>query len=249
MNTRVFVGIPARMGSSRFPGKPLKEILGKSMIQRIFENVEGASRSTFTFVATCDEEIESHLAEFKIPTLLTSKDINRPGQRVAEACKNLDLSPNDIVIVVQGDEPLVTAAMVDAVIELIINSQEDKFIFNLCAPATHDQLHDPNEVKVVLDKLDHAMYFSRSPIPSSFHIESPSSTWRQVCIFGFRWEFMQYFYDELDATPLEKHESIELLRALESGIKVRMLPIYEETKSVDTYEDLIEVEKILRDRP
>jgi 3-deoxy-manno-octulosonate cytidylyltransferase (CMP-KDO synthetase) len=246
MKKNVVVGIPVRMGSSRFPGKPLIQIAGKSMVSRVYENVSDLGSNIFTFVATCDEEVNLHLADLKIPFIKTDININRPGQRIAAACRRLELSEDDLVIVVQGDEPLVTSEMVQQVINELRVIKDDNTVVNLCAPANWHQLNDPNEVKVVLDKNFFALYFSRSPIPSNYHVENPTNSWRQVCVFGFHWKLMKIFYEALEPTPLEMHESIELNRALESGIKVKMVPINQLTKSVDTPNDIIEVELILK---
>jgi 3-deoxy-manno-octulosonate cytidylyltransferase (CMP-KDO synthetase) len=247
MSNKVVIGIPVRMQSSRFPGKPLIMINGMSMVQRVYENVRKIGLENDVFVATGDQEIIQHLNKLNIPNIVTKGAIDRPGKRISEACKQLNLSPEDVVVVVQGDEPLVTAEMVQQVINQIQKNGNEKIVVNICAPATRQQLDDPNEVKVVLDNGFNALYFSRAPIPSNFHVEVSSKTWRQVSIFGFRWELMKYFYDVLKQTPLESHESIELLRALESGIKVRMVPTYDTTKSVDTPNDVLEVENILND--
>jgi 3-deoxy-manno-octulosonate cytidylyltransferase (CMP-KDO synthetase) len=246
MNKNVVVGIPVRMGSSRFPGKPLIKIAGKSMVQRVYENVSDTASKFYTFVTTGDVEIVTHLDELLIPYIVTDSSVDRPGKRVYEACRRLELLEDDLVIVVQGDEPLVTNEMVHQVINELRVRKDVNTVVNLCAPATTEQLNDPNEVKVVLDKKSFALYFSRSPIPSNYHVENPTNCWRQVCVFGFHWKLMKTFYELLEPTPLEMHESIELIRALEYGIKVRMIPVYTKTKSVDNPNDVIEVESILK---
>ncbi len=240
---RIFIGIPARMGSTRFPGKPLCNILNKSMIQHCYIRSSLSKYSSNLFVATCDEEIKNHVESFGGKVILTDKNIQRPGLRVAQAARQLNLHDDDIVVVVQGDEPMIHPDMIDNAIEPLIK-ENDVFVSNNCTTITDKDWKDPGEIKVVCDLKMNAMYFSRSPIPSIDHQEVKTKWWKQVCIMPFRWHFMKKF-NNLDPTPLELQESIEMVRAIQYGYKVRMVPTQHIVKSVDNENDRKKVEQIM----
>lgn len=241
---KVVIGIPARMGSTRFPGKPLCKILNKSMIEHCYKRSSLSKYSTNLFIATCDEEIKNHSNSFGAKVIMTDKNIQRPGLRVAEAAKQLNLHDEDIVVVVQGDEPLIHPDMIDNAIEPLIK-EKDIYVSNNCKPIiSESEWRDPGEIKVVCDLKMNAMYFSRSPIPSVDHQEIKTTWWKQVCIMPFRWHFMKKF-NQLNPTPLELQESIEMIRALQYGYKVRMVPTQHVVKSVDNDYDRQMVEKIM----
>jgi len=233
---RVVVGIPARMGSSRFPGKPLCDIQGMSMVEHCYK------RSTMThlvdqvFVAACDEEVETEVRGFGGHVIMTDPAIARPSLRVAEAARTLNLNDDDIVIVVQGDEPLVHPDMIESAVQPLL-CEGDVLVSNLCAGIDETDWLDPGEIKVVCDLSMNALYMSRAPIPSIAHEEVRDKWWKQVCVMPFRWHFMQHFNDGLSPTPLEKQESIEMLRAIQHGYKVRMVPSMYASKSVDSDAD------------
>ena len=242
---RIVLGIPARLGSTRFPGKPLCKILDKTMIEHCYKRSKLSNYATDLFVAGCDKKIESHVKNFKGNFIMTDKNILRPGLRVAEASKKLDLDDNDIVVVIQGDEPLVHPKMIDLAIKPLIDN-EDILISNLCAKIGKNDLLNPSEIKVVCDLNMNALYFSRSPIPSYMHQEKKTFWWKQVCIMPFKWHFMKKFNDILKPTPLELQESIEMIRAIQHGYKVRMVPTNFINKSVDNENDRIEAENLMR---
>ena len=245
---RIVIGIPARMGSSRFPGKPLCDILGLSMVEHCYKRCSFSSSATELFVATCDEEIRAKVEEFGGNVIMTDPSIERPGLRVAVAAETLELDDDDIVVVVQGDEPLVHPKMIDLAVSPLLN-EKDILVSNLCSEATLEDLADPGEIKVVCDLNMNAIYMSRSPIPSTFHEEKRTVWWRQVCIMPFRWRFMQSFNKILEPTPLEQQESIEMIRAIQHGYKVRMVPSPFNSKSVDTEFDRAEAEKLMKNDP
>jgi len=241
---RVVVGIPARMGSSRFPGKPLCDIAGKTMIEHCYIRCAISKYTTSLFVATCDDEIKNEVESFGGEVIMTDPNIQRPGLRVAEAAESLGLDDDDIVVVVQGDEPMVHPDMIDLAIQPLLDD-ESIFVSNLVKELTVDEWRDPGEIKVVCDLNMNAMYFSRAPIPSIDHQEKPAKVWKQVCIMPFRWHFMKKFNHQLKPTPLELQESIEMIRAIQHGYKVRMVPSPYISKSVDTETDRIAVEKLM----
>lgn len=241
---KIVIGIPARMGSTRFPGKPLCDILGKPMLEHCYRRCSLSKHATELFVAACDPEIESATKAFGGNVIMTDPSISRPGLRVAAAAQTLNLEDDDIVVVVQGDEPLVHPDMIDLAIQPLLD-EPDILVSNLCARVSETEWTDPGEIKVVCDLNMNAMYMSRSPIPSIAHEEKRAEWWRQVCIMPFRWHFMKKFNHDLSATPLELQESIEMIRALQHGYKVRMVPSPYKSKSVDTDTDRREVEILM----
>ena len=241
---KIVIGIPARMGSSRLPGKPLRKILGTPMVEHVYKRCGLSKYASNVFVATCDQEIKEAVESFHGTSIMTTPEIPRPGLRVAEAAQSLDLDDEDIVVVVQGDEPLVHPDMIDLAIAPLLN-EKDIFVSNLVAEIrTDEEWRDTNVVKVVTDMKMNAIYMSRSPIPSNDHEEEPGERLVQVCIMPFRWHFLKTFND-LEPTPLEKAESIEMIRAIQHGYKVRMVHSPYLSKAVDTEEDLQEVEKLM----
>ena len=179
---------------------------------------------------------------------MTDKNITRPGLRVAAAAEKLNLDNDDIVVVVQGDEPLLNPKMIDLAIQPLLENK-DILISNLCSTINEEEWKDPGEIKVVCDLEMNAIYMSRSPIPSVIHEEQRAIWWKQVCIMPFRWNFMKEFNYNLKETPLELQESIEMIRAIQNGYKVRMVPSPYLTKSVDTEEDRKIVEKLMSKDP
>lgn len=192
-----------------------------------------------------DDEIQKEVVGFGGQVIMTDPTISRPGLRVAAAAEKLGLDDDDIVVVVQGDEPLVHPDMIDFAVQPLLDNK-DIFVSNLCAELSEKEWHDPGEIKVVCDLEMNAMYMSRSPIPSIVHEEQRTTWWKQVCIMPFRWHFMKKFNHDLKATPLELQESIEMIRALQHGYKVRMVPSSYLSKSVDTESDRLEVEQIMK---
>ena len=161
---------------------------------------------------------------------------------------SLNLDDDDIVVVVQGDEPLVHPDMIDLAIQPLLN-EDDVFVSNLTAELTKEEWKDPGEIKVVCDLKMNAMYMSRAPMPSIDHEEVRAKWYKQVCIMPFRWHFMKKFNHTLEPTPLELQESIEMNRAIQHGYKVRMVHSPYLSKSVDTEADRKMVEKIMRTDP
>ena len=244
MKQKVVVGIPVRMGSSRFPGKPLCDILGKSMVEHVYRRSGLASQVTRVFVATCDEEIKQAVQSFGGNVYMTPKEISRPGLGVAEACKQMDLRDEDIVVVVQGDEPLVNPQMIDLAIEPLVSDPE-VFCVNLAADLSNGDWKDPNEIKVVTDIKMNAIFMSRSPIPSHTR-DRKGHRMKQVCIMPFTKKNL-FDFQAMPETPLEIAESIEMLRAIEHGLKVRMVKTDFVSKSVDNDQDRKTVEKLMAD--
>jgi 3-deoxy-manno-octulosonate cytidylyltransferase (CMP-KDO synthetase) len=240
--------IPARMGSSRFPGKPMADILGIPMIGHVYKRVKMSKMLNSVYVATCDEVIFNYIESIGGRAIMTSDCHERCSDRCAEAMLKIEKKENkkvDIMVMVQGDEPLTFPQMID---EAVTPMLEDKSIMitNLVADLhTVEEFEDPNEVKVVLDKQNNALYFSREPIPSRKKgiLEVPMK--KQVCVIPFTRDFLLE-YNEMSPTPLEVIESVDMMRILESGGQVKMINTVYTTKAVDTEEDLHRVVSIMK---
>lgn len=238
--------LPARMGSSRFPGKPLANILGMPMIEHVYRRTSLARSLKAVYVATCDEEIRDAVERFGGSVIMTSPAHQRASDRVAEAARHIHA---DIVVMVQGDEPMLHPDMIDTAVRPF-HSDASVSCVNLTARiATEAEFYDPNTIKVVMNDKGDALYFSRSPIPalpaSGF---SSIRAFKQVCIIPFRYDALQ-LYAALEPTPLEIAESIDMLRFLEHGYKVRMVETKIASHAVDTPEDLKLVEQLMSDDP
>ena len=242
---RVVAGIPARMGASRLPGKPMKEILGMPMVEHVYQRCLLAERLDDVFVATCNDEIRDHIEGVGGTAYMTDPDIPRPGLRVAEAVKQSDLADDDIVIVVQGDEPLVHPGMMDLAAQALLEDPELQ-LGTLVAPATEEEWRDPNEVKVVTNLRGDIQYMTRSPVPYAQDETGPRL--KQVAIMPFRKKFLLEFQD-MSMTPLEKAESVELLRSIEHGVRTAAIESPYKSVSVDEEQGLAEAEEAMRDDP
>jgi 3-deoxy-manno-octulosonate cytidylyltransferase (CMP-KDO synthetase) len=240
--------IPARMGSSRFPGKPMADLLGMPMIGHVYKRVKMSKTLSEVYVATCDEVIYNYIESIGGKAIMTSDCHERCSDRCAEAMlkiEEIEKTQVDIMVMVQGDEPLTFPEMIDEAVEPML---EDKSISITNLVADIDSLssfEDPNEVKVVMDKDNNALYFSREPIPSRKKgiLEVPMK--KQVCVIPFTRDFLLKF-NEMKPTPLEIIESVDMMRILENGMKVKMIPTVYNTKAVDTKEDLEKVIVIMK---
>lgn len=243
---RIVGVIPARMGSSRFAGKPLAPILGLPMIEHVYRRTAMCRLLDDVYVATCDSEIFDCVQTFRGKAVLTSPLHERASDRVAEAAQNLDA---EIVVMVQGDEPMVIPQMIERAIRPMLEDERIQCV-NLATPVTGDEaFRDPNTIKVVMDRHGDALYFSREPIPTCRILGlGRIAVFKQVCIIPFRRDFL-LAYSAMEPTPLEKAESIDMLRLLEHGYKVRLIETEFCTQSVDTPEDLARVEEEMRQDP
>jgi len=243
---RVVSIVPARMGSSRFPGKPLAKLLGRSMIEHVYRRTELCRSLDAVYVATCDEEIRREVESFGGRAVMTSPRHERASERVAEAVERIDA---EIVVMVQGDEPMTRPEMIDSAIEPLREDPAVECVNLIRRIESAAQLEDPNTIKVVKDLHGDALYFSRQPIPSRVPEAGGEATFfKQVCIIPFR-RGLLLRYAQLPPTPLEKAEAIDMLRLLEHGHRVRLREIEEETQAVDTPADLALVEALMAKDP
>jgi len=242
--------IPARMASSRFPGKPLARISGIPMIGHVYFRSKMSKLLNDVYIATCDDEIRQYSDSIGAEAIMTSDKHERASDRVAEAMLDVEKRLNrkmDIVVVLQGDEPMLFPEMIDSAIKVLL---EDKniLIANLMSEIEKGQEKDPNTVKVVVDKNNFALYFSREPIPSKEKAGKPVVWHKQISLNPFRRDFLIDF-NKLSPTPLETIESIDMLRVLGHGYRVKMVKTDLYTHSVDTPQDLKSVENLIQQDP
>lgn len=234
--------IPARYASTRLPGKPLADIWGKPLIQYVYEQARKAQSLSEVIVATDDERILEAVQSFGGKAMMTSPTHPSGTDRCAEIAQKVEC---DFVINIQGDEPLIPPSVIDEVARALWESPPDVPMSSACTIASPEERENPNIVKVVMDKDNLALYFSRSPIPFLRH--PVATTFRHIGIYGYRKDFLLKFVS-LPQTPLELSESLEQLRALEYGFKIKMVVVEYSPVGVDTPEDLERVREMLRCR-
>jgi 3-deoxy-manno-octulosonate cytidylyltransferase (CMP-KDO synthetase) len=239
--------IPARMGSSRFPGKPLAPILGRPMIEHVYRRSILCQALNDVIVATCDTEIVESVESFGGWAIITSPAHERASDRVAEAAVNLDC---DVVVMVQGDEPMTYPQMIEESLTPFLSGEATVACVNLAARIKSQQeFEDPNTIKVVIDRDGFALYMSREPIPTrQIQDFEQIAAFKQVCIIPFAAAALQEF-SQLAPTPLEEAESVDMMRFIEHGRKVKIVETTFSTHAVDTPADLKFVEELLRKDP
>jgi 3-deoxy-manno-octulosonate cytidylyltransferase (CMP-KDO synthetase) len=244
---QVVAVIPARYASTRFPGKPLVPILGKPMIQWVYERTCQARLVDRVIVATDDQRIADAVAGFSGECCMTSADHPTGTDRLAEVAGKLDA---ELIVNVQGDEPLIDPEMIDQAIRPLL---EDATIDmgTLAAPILHEEeFHNPNVVKVVCDRNGFALYFSRSPIPcerdrTALTSVAALTAWKHIGLYVYRRKFLLRFAG-LPETRLEQLEKLEQLRALEHGVPIKVVETAGTSIGVDTPEDLARIETRLQ---
>lgn len=246
------VVIPARYASSRLPGKPLRDIAGKPMIQHVYERAmeSGAEK---VIIATDDERIEKAVKAFSGEVCMTSPEHQQGTDRIAEVIETYGFADEDIVINVQGDEPLIPPALI-AQTARDLADYPDASISTLCTPIhTAAELFDPHVVKVVMDKQDYALYFSRAVIPwdrDAFSVTTEtlperSQHYRHIGMYGYRCSFLKQ-YSQMSPAPIEQMESLEQLRAMWHGHRIHVSVVLEPPgHGVDTEGDLQRVRGLL----
>lgn len=243
--------IPARLSSSRLPRKPMADILGLPMIGHVFLRSKLSQILDEVYVATCDQEIVDYIESIGGKAIMTANTHERASDRTAEALLKIEADTNervDIVVMIQGDEPMITPEMITASVEPILNDDTIKITNLMAKMNTKEEHEDPAEVKVVVDLNNFAMYFSREPIPSRKKGVEDVPMLKQVCIIPFKRDFL-LSYNEMKQTPLEIIESVDMNRLLENGIKIKMVMRHEETYSVDTPDDLRNVNAKMENDP
>lgn len=243
--------IPARYASTRFPGKPLADINGKSMIQRVYEQSIKAGLLSNLVVATDDRRIYDAVMSFKGKAMMTSTNHQSGTDRCREVIDNID-DKYDAVINIQGDEPFINPEQINLIAELI--SQEDSQIASLCKIIEDEkELFDENVVKVVFDINNNALYFSRQTIPFLRKVEKNETSWmakhvfyKHIGIYAYKTEILRKI-SHISPSGLELAESLEQLRWLEHSYKIRMGVTEFNSYSIDTLEDLEKCSRFFKD--
>lgn len=257
----VLVVIPARYGSTRFPGKPLAPLQGKPVIQHVYEQAAKARLAHEVVVATDDERIAAAVGRFGVRAVMTSPTARSGTERAAEVARGRD---EQIIINVQGDEPLVHPDMVDQLAEHLERHRAIPMASLMTTLTQPEDMNNPNVVKVVVDRDGFALYFSRSPIPFMRQETRdrrqvsgasdpplspvpclPSQFWKHLGIYGYQRHFLLQF-PHLEPTPLEQAEQLEQLRTLEHGYRIKLLETPHDTVGIDTPEDLKRVAIMLQ---
>ncbi len=242
--------IPSRYASTRLPGKPLVDICGKPMVQRVYEQAKRSMLLTDIVVATDDVRIESVVRSFGGNVQMTPTDIQSGSDRIAMVAKDYIA---DIVVNIQGDEPLIDPKLIDQTIQLLIDDANAVVGTAVKKTITHQDVFNPNIVKVVLDKNNYALYFSRAPLP---HVRDARKDedwfagtmfYKHFGIYVYRGDFLQH-YSMLKQSPLEIAEKLEQLRILENGYKIKCAVTEYESFPVDTSDDLEKVITLISNR-
>ena len=230
----VTIIIPARYAATRFPGKPLVELWGKPLIQHVYQRAQQARLAQRVIIATDDQRITDAVKKFGAEVVMTRADHPSGTDRVAEAAASIQ---TDIVVNVQGDEPLIEPGDIDtAVAPLLV--EESIPMATLCSPLeTTEELANPNVVKVVFDGAGNALYFSRLPIPFVRDHGAEATRYRHIGLYVYRKDFLLHL-GQLSPTPLEQAEKLEQLRVLEHGYKIRVSIVPHTSPGVDTPADL-----------
>lgn len=237
--------IPSRYGSSRFAGKPLELICGQPMIQRVVQRIQSAQCIQQVYVATDDTRIVEAVRNFGGHALITSATLRSGTDRVAEAAAILKLASEDIVINVQGDQPLINPACLDQVITPLLEDTSlgmSTLAFEITDPGEYT---DPKDCKVVMDRQGRALYFSRAAIPFARDSETPAVSYKHLGIYAYRVRFLEHF-SQLPTGYLEEIEKLEQLRALEFGHPIKVAVTAFDSPEVDLPGDIRRIEKILQ---
>ncbi len=240
---KIIIVIPARLNSTRLPEKMLADLDGLPLVARTYRQAKKSQLATDVIVAADDKKISDALAPFDCKTMLTPASLKSGSDRVAFAAKKLH---GDIFVNVQGDEPLIHPAIIDQAIEPLLNDKRAN-CSTLVKPITtgiDEMLKNPNIVKVALDRERFALYFSRSPIPFQRNTDAKTTFYKHIGLYVYRRNTLLEFAS-LRPTMLEKAESLEQLRLLEYGYRMKCVITKHESRAVDTPEDLATVRALL----
>jgi 3-deoxy-manno-octulosonate cytidylyltransferase (CMP-KDO synthetase) len=239
------------MASTRLPGKPMALLHGMPMLGHVYHRSRGSTLLEQVYVATCDDPIARYAESIGATAVMTADTHERASERAAEALVKIEQSTGravDIAVMIQGDEPMVRPEMIDDAVRPMTSDPSIEVV-NLMAEVRSAAEHDDvNEVKVVVDRQGFALYFSREPIPSRRKGGPDVPKRKQVCVIPFRRDFLLKF-NELAPTPLEIAESVDMMRVLEHGHRVKMVPTSYPVHSVDTEADRQRVEAMMAEDP
>jgi len=236
--------IPARYSSTRFEGKVLADILGKPMIQHVWERARQAKFLDEVIIACDDERVVDVAREFGAKVVLTSKGHTCGTDRIIEIINPMEVKA---VVNIQADEPLINPLMIDMIAQVLLEGDKVQMATIMKKIEDLNEINDPNVVKVVADKNRFALYFSRSAIPclAPNSDEKEPLYYKHIGLYGYTKDFL-FIYKNLPVSRLEKIEKLEQLRVLEEGYKIKVLETKTETIGVDTPEDLEKVKQYLQ---
>lgn len=235
--------IPSRYGSTRLPGKPLLDICGKPLIQRVWEVVAQVHNIDEIIVATDDDRIAKTVQDFGGKVIMTSSDCQSGSDRVREVAQVVDA---DVYVNVQGDEPLLESSAIEKLLDVFVREAKVQ-VATLCSPISQEEAQSPNQVKVVCDHVGNALYFSRAPLPFVRDANETVDYLGHIGIYAYRREAVCSF-TYLPASDLEQAEKLEQLRFLQAGIPIRVIEVPRMGGGVDTQEDLERVRTVIRER-
>jgi len=242
--------IPARLGATRFPGKPMAKIHGMPMVGHCYHRTRLASGITSTYVATCDDEIATYVRGIGGSAIMTSPEHTRATTRTAEAMEHIESETGeqcDVVVMVQGDEPLILPETISETLKHFSDPKVE--IVNIMSRLqTYEQFSDKNNVKVVVNLNNDALYFSRETIPSPWNGLEGIPMFMQTGIIAFRRDVLLRF-NSMEETRLEQIESVDMNRVLETGGRIRMVPTDAITIGVDTQQEHNDAELLMKDDP
>lgn len=243
--------IPARMASTRMPDKPMADIHGMPMIGHLYHRCRLSSAFAGVYVATCDQVVFDYITSIGGQAIMTADTHERASDRAAEAMIKVEQMTGkriDVVAMVQGDEPMLTRTMLQALMHPFSADPSIEIVNLMASLKSREEQEDINEVKVVVDMKENALYFSREPIPSWRKGGTPQRLLKQLGIIAFRRDFLEKF-NSLPQTPLEIVESVDMLRVLEHGYPLKMVHVTDDTYSVDTIADLENVRRRMENDP
>jgi 3-deoxy-manno-octulosonate cytidylyltransferase (CMP-KDO synthetase) len=238
--------IPARYSSTRFPGKVLADILGKPLIQHVWERAKESLLLEDLIIACDDERVANVAREFGAKVAMTAKDHASGTERIIEVINPIDVR---IVINIQGDEPLIHPVMIDTLGQTLLDDPSVSMSTLMKKIEDPKELNDPNVVKVIVDKNNFALYFSRTTIP--YHAKesqiSTPSYYKHIGLYAYTKDFL-FIYKNLPVSNIEKIERLEQLRVLEEGFRIKVIETKYDTIGVDTPQDLEKVKKYLKEQ-
>ena len=239
--------IPARYESTRFEGKPLADLCGRPMIQHVYERVLKSGSVSQAAVATDDDRIYRTVVNFGGRAVMTAADHKSGTDRIAEAVAGLKLNPDDIVLNVQGDQPLFEPVQIDEVVQPLLEDPAIVMATLIYRIRRAEEITHPNAVKVVVDRDGFAIYFSRATIPYVRDPGQAANYYKHHGIYAYRRSFLETF-TRLPQGVLERLEALEQLRAIEHGYKIKVVETIYDSVEVDTCEELARVARIIEGR-
>lgn len=238
---KILAFIPARYGSTRFPGKPLALIAGKPMIQHVYERALACAGLEALYVATDDERIREAVETFGGRVIMTAAEHRSGTDRISEAARKTGASDEDVIVNIQGDQPLLRPALIAQLVEPLLRDASIPMATLKCLIKDPAALQNPNQVKVVTDRQGFALYFSRHPIPFRRDEQSGGKHYKHLGIYAYRMGFLARL-TSLPEGSLEALERLEQLRALENGFKIKVVDTDYDSAEVDVPEDIAKVE-------